>query len=158
MPTRRQSKKTTTGRTTTAAGRPANGSAPIEIRTSAIHGTGCFASREILRGETILEYTGEIIGRTEAVRRDDPSYERYSPYILQLSRDRFIDARLNDGPARFINHSCDCNCDIERLRGRVFVVAARNIPRGTELTYDYDFNDGGKHPCSCGSDRCRGHL
>jgi uncharacterized protein len=158
MPTPRISQQHVTSKNRTASRKNNGDAAPIILRNSAIHGKGCFAAREIRRGEYIVEYTGEVISRSEAIRRDDPAYDKYSPYVLQISRNRFIDARFDDGPARFINHSCDCNCDIERLRGRVFVVAARDIPKGAELTYDYDFNDGGKHPCLCGSTQCRGHL
>ncbi len=130
----------------------------IELRSSSIHGKGCFAARDIRNGERIIEYTGERIDRAEALRRDDPAYEKYSQYIFQVSRNTFIDARLDKGPARYINHSCDCNCDILRLHGRAFIVANRPIKKGEELTYDYDFNDGGKHPCTCGSPRCRGTI
>jgi hypothetical protein len=71
--------------------------------------------------------------------------------------------------ARFINHSCEPNLLVQPvlrpgdsgLRYCVGLFAARDIPRGTELCYDYNYklNATGKvMACHCGAKKCRGRL
>ena len=66
--------------------------------------------------------------------------------------------------ARFVNHSCDPNCRIEKLtvegKPRMALFAGENgIMTGEELTYDYSFKPNGiAQPCYCGSSNCRGVL
>jgi len=49
-----------------------------------------------------------------------------------------IDGSLRSNKARYINHSCAPNCEIDIRNKRVYVFAKRNIKTGEELTYDYD--------------------
>ena len=65
--------------------------------------------------------------------------------------------------ARFINHSCNPNCDIEKWNvlgeWRIGIFANRDIPAGEELSYDYNFQSFGLHKkCYCGEPNCRGFL
>ena len=63
------------------------------------------------------------------------------------------------GTAAFINHCCDANCETDEIDERVWIIAARDIEAGEELTYDYNLYDGEDDaPCLCGSKRCRGSL
>ena len=48
-----------------------------------------------------------------------------------------IDAGVDGNEARFINHSCEPNCESVIENGRVFIDAIRAIEPGEELTYDY---------------------
>jgi SET domain-containing protein len=63
--------------------------------------------------------------------------------MLQMSRDRVIDATRIGGRMRFINHSCEPNCGFEKwvVRGeeRCGVFAIRRVQPGDELTLDYGF-------------------
>lgn len=130
----------------------------VEVRDSAIHGRGCFARRPIAAGERVLEYVGEIIGLDEARRRDVKDGADYSPFVLLLDEGLFIDARDVEQPARRVNHSCAPNCEIRTEGLRAWVVALRDIAPGEELTYDYDFEEGPRTPCSCGAPACRGYI
>ena len=78
-----------------------------------------------------------------------------------------IDGRRGGNDARFINHSCDPNCEIVITRGRVYIHALRDIPEGEELSYDYWYITDESYtlddlrriyPCRCGSSKCRGTL
>jgi hypothetical protein len=66
-----------------------------------------------------------------------------------------------EGVAAFINHSCDPNCEADEIKGRVWIIASRDIQAGEELTYDYNLYDGDlddPSPCFCGASNCRGSM
>ena len=126
----------------------------LVIRKSPIHASGCFTTEAIKKGTFIVEYTGERISVAEADRR----YKgKDHTYLFGLGTgDQVIDG---DGVAAFINHSCDGNCETDEVDGRVWIIAARKIAAGEELTYDYNLYDGDGHaPCRCGSTDCRGTM
>jgi len=86
-------------------------------------------------------------------------------YILQISPDVFVDARRTGGIARFINHSCDPNCTMEKwiVNGhpRMCVFSLRDIKDGEELTFDYQWEKRDERQltkCYCGTRLCRGFL
>jgi SET domain-containing protein len=125
------------------------------IRSSAIHAAGCYTTAAIPKGTRIVEYTGPRMPKAVA----DEAYEekRYT-YLFALEDGvHVIDGH---GTAAFINHSCDPNCETEEdEQARVWIVAARPIQPGEELTYDYNLYDGeGDAPCCCGSTTCRGTM
>lgn len=141
----------------------------IEVQRSGIHGRGVYAARDIKKGERIIEYTGRIISWKEADRvppsdPDDPNHT----FLFSLSDGkRVIDASAARNAARWINHSCDPNCETEETdEGRVFIEALRAIPRGAELHYDYCLVIDEKitkklkreYRCLCGAPNCRGTM
>lgn len=78
---------------------------------------------------------------------------------------QFIDATVKGGRARFINHSCDPNCVLEKWqvggRHRMAVLTRRAVPAGQELSYDYKLEWDGCGQlvlCSCGAQGCKGKL
>lgn len=124
------------------------------IRSSDIHAAGCFTTEPIKKGTYVVEYTGPRLTVEEADRlyqsRDDT-------YLFGLSEGKtVIDGT---GMAAFINHCCDGNCETDEIDGRIWIVAARDIAAGEELSYDYCMYDGDGHaPCRCGAGNCRGTL
>jgi SET domain-containing protein len=53
--------------------------------------------------------------------------------------------------AAFVNHSCEPNCETDQIRGKMWIIALRDIEAGEELTYDYNLYDGEDDaPCLCG--------
>ena len=74
-----------------------------------------------------------------------------------------IDASRKSTMARFLNHSCDPNCETRKWLSLGEMVVGfftkRFIKKGEELTFDYQMVDGalGKR-CTCGSKNCRGSL
>jgi hypothetical protein len=137
---------------------------PFEIRRSPISGKGVFATRRIRKGRRIIEYVGELVSEEEATRRyDDESMETHHTFLFEIDDNTFIDASVNGNEARFINHSCDPNCEAVDEDGRIFIEAVRNIQPGVELTYDYDPNETKaaalkRYPCRCGAKNCRGTI
>ena len=128
----------------------------LVIRSSKIHETGCYTTAPIRQGTRVIEYTGERITVDEADERYDGCFETY---LFGLSDGKYVID--GDGVAAFINHSCEPNCEVDEIDGRIHIIATRDIAVGEELTYDYNLYDGGEDdesPCSCGAKRCRGSL
>ncbi len=124
------------------------------IRSSDIHEAGCYTTSPIRNGARVIEYTGPRVTDAEGERR----YEQRDHTFLFGLRDRktLVDGY---GMAAFINHSCDPNCETDEFDGHIWIIAARNIAAGEELTYDYNLYDGeGEAPCFCGAANCRGTL
>lgn len=128
----------------------------LVIRRSAIHADGCYTTAPIKKGAFVAEYTGKHITIQEA----DALYENsHRTYLFGLTNGtHVIDG---DGIAAFINHSCDPNCEVDEVGGKVIITAIQNIAAGTELTYDYNLYDGDlddSSPCYCGRKKCRGSM
>ncbi len=165
MPTR--SKATTSSRTRPAPTTPASPYAPIEERRSRIHGAGVVALAPIAKGARIVEYTGERITQAEADRRyEDRAYSDNHTFLFQISSRTVVDGGVGGNVSRFINHSCEPNCEVEIVRGRIFVEAKRAITAGEELGYDYSLVRTPEDPpdidavfaCRCGAPTCRGSM
>jgi uncharacterized protein len=139
----------------------------IVVRHSKVHGYGCFARRFIPKGKRIIEYVGERISHKEADRRyEGADVNDNHTFLFIADRRTVIDATRGGNESRFINHSCDGNCESEIEKSRVFIDATRDIEKGAELGYDYqigrDRNDPANvdeiYACRCGSPKCRGSM
>jgi len=148
-----------------ASGRPS--SRRIQMRRSDVHGNGVFAVQDLAEGETLIEYKGEVISWKEALRRHphDPTQPNHTFYF-HIDDGRVIDGNVKGNDARWINHSCEPNCEADEVDGRVYIKALRNIAAGEELNYDYGLIIDepytpkllSEFPCWCGSEQCRGTL
>lgn len=125
------------------------------VRSSEIHAAGVYTTSKYRKGQRIVEYTGPRIAKARA----DELYEgREHTYLFGLDDGRVIDGH---GVAAFINHSCDPNCETDEIRGRVWIIALRDISVGEELVYDYNLWDGDiddPSHCYCGAKSCRGTM
>ena len=139
----------------------------FELRRSAIQGRGAFAVRRIRRGTRIIEYTGEIITDEEADRRyDDEKMDRHHTFLFAVDVNHVIDGARRGNLSRFINHSCDPNCEAVIEENRVYIDALRTIQPGEELVYDYQYERDGEpdeswdrlYACECGAPNCRGSI
>jgi len=137
---------------------------PFEIRASSIQGLGAFATRRIPKGTRLIEYAGERLTPAEAdARYPDVDGERHHTFLFAIDDDVVIDAAVNGNEARFINHSCEPNCDAVVDDGRIWIETIRDIAPGEELAYDYAYVLEERHtpaakrryPCSCGARNCR---
>ena len=139
----------------------------IQVRRSGVHGKGVFALQDLAEGETLIEYVGEIISWDEAQDRHphDPQDPNHTFYF-HVNEDRVIDALHGGNSSRWINHSCNPNCEADEENDRIFIKAIRNIQAGEELNYDYGLiidepytkKLKAEYPCWCGSANCRGTL
>ena len=139
----------------------------LELRTSAIQGTGAFATRAIKKGTRLIEYTGQRISwRTADKRYDDDKMGRHHTFLFTVDDKVVIDGARDGNDARFLNHSCDGNCEAIDDRKRIFIEARRNIRAGEELLYDYQYERTDEHTaedeafyaCRCGAAKCRGSI
>lgn len=141
--------------------------ASLRYDRSSIHQWGLFATRRHSAGEPLIEYVGELV-RLSVVEKRQRMYEREGnngSYIFRLSGDTYIDATRTGGKARFINHSCDPNCETKIMdlfgENHVVIVALRSIAPYEELVYDYkiEFEPKDKRiRCCCGALCCKGWL
>jgi hypothetical protein len=116
----------------------------IEVKDSGIHGSGLFASTNIPVHSKIMIISGEVIDDNECVRREE---EENNVYIFWNEKN-YIDTAKSD-KIKFINHSCEYNCEVEeRDEHTLWLVAAKNILAGEELTIDYGYDEIYDY-CSC---------
>jgi SET domain-containing protein len=140
---------------------------PYVVRRSEIHGSGAFAIRKIRKGEVIDEYTGERITHEEANERyKDRDINDNHTFLYALDEDTVIDGNVGGNDSRFINHLCEPNCVPRVRKGRLFIVALRDIEPGEEIGFSYHIGREDDDPenvdeiyaCRCGSPRCRGTM
>jgi len=142
------------------------------VRHSAIHGTGVFAARDIAAEEEIIEYAGRRLtyAEAEALYPGDDGHT----FLYELNDTYMIDAGVGGNDARWINHSCDPNCEVyleedeggDPARDRLVICAMRPILEGEELTYDYGIyttepitdEERRLWVCRCGAETCKGLM
>jgi uncharacterized protein len=141
----------------------------IEARLSPIHGNGVFASERIKKGERIIRYKGKLRSHDEVDDEYGDIDEDGHTFLFTLNDD-YVDGNI----ARWINHSCDPNCEAtieEHPKGnprkdKVFIEAMRDIAPGEELTYNYGITLDERHTpklkklwgCKCGAKKCTGTM
>jgi SET domain-containing protein len=126
------------------------------IRSSVLHGAGVYTDAPISKGTLVVEYTGP---RLRAKDTDGLYAEGDVTYLFGMNGGKTIIDGF--GMAAFVNHSCDPNCESDQLKGRVWIIAIRDIAAGEELTYDYNIYDaepGEDASCHCGAPNCRGTM
>jgi uncharacterized protein len=146
---------------------------PVTVRRSPIHGTGVFAARDIAAEEEILYYEGRVITHAAADAQTVDDDDGHT-FLFTLNEHYVIDGGVDGNEARWINHSCDPNCepvleeseDGEPARDRMVIQALRPIRAGEELTYDYNLTTDDPltdeicelWACRCGAECCRGVM
>ncbi len=140
----------------------------IVVKNSRIHGRGVYAGRRIKQGERVIEYKGEVITWKEADRRpsSDPDDPHHTFFFSLDDGKHVIDANVGGNAARWINHSCEPNCETDEEDGRVYIEALRDIRPGEELFYDYSLIIDERitptlkkqYRCLCGAKDCRGTM
>lgn len=146
----------------------------IERRQSEIHGNGVFAIEDIAKGERIVRYKGLLRSHAEVDEEYGEVEEDGHTFLFTLNDEYVIDGTHGGNVARWINHSCDPNCEslIEedakdrRNKDKVYVEALRDIKAGEELTYNYGIVLAERHTaklkklwgCRCGAPDCTGTM
>ncbi|NEX63784.1 SET domain-containing protein [Noviherbaspirillum galbum] len=142
-------------------------SGKIIVQDSPVHGKGVFAARDIAEGSRIVEYKGEIISSREAERRENlKPADCFHTFFFSLEDGKIIDGGRLGNSARWINHSCEPNCEAREEDGRVYIYALRDLREGEELNYDYGLILEQRHTpaikkayeCRCGAKTCRHTL
>jgi hypothetical protein len=103
-------------------------------------------------GDLVAEIKGEVVF--------DPDYG--SDYCMDLGVGCVLEP---DPPFRYLNHSCEPNCELlicddedQAVPLRLCLFATQKIQPGDELTIDYAWAADSAIPCQCGSRACRGWI
>lgn len=128
----------------------------VEFRGSQIHGMGGYARKRIPNETYIIEYVGEKITKEASALLCDKD----NRYIFTYDDDYDLDGSVDWNLARWINHSCEANCETIDDDGKIWIAAMRDIEPDEELTFNYcyDLDDYKAHPCRCGSNQCVGFI
>ena len=125
-----------------------------EVRESAIHGRGLFATGDITKGEIVAVKGGHIVDRKTLRAKITPML---GPVEIQIGDDLFI-APVSDEERQlsmlYLHHSCDPNLGV---RGEITLAAMRDIRASEELTHDWAMTDDDDYSieCNCGAANCR---
>ncbi|KAJ3241207.1 DNA-binding transcription repressor [Chytriomyces hyalinus] len=136
----------------------------LEICLTNGRGFGIRTTNAIPKNKLVMEYCGEVIDQETCLERMRTVYAHTQHYyFLNYDKGEVIDGCRKGSDARFVNHSCDPNCRIEKWSANgeyhVGIFADKDIEMGSELTYDYKFESfGPMKKCLCGGRKCRGFL
>ena len=100
---------------------------------------------------------GEIFGEILDDHPEDSSY------VMELPSGKLLEPAA---PLRFLNHSCDPNCELfywfeetESVQeDRLWLQTIRPIEPGAELLIDYSWPADAAIECRCGAENCRGWI
>jgi len=153
---------------------PAKPKPDIQLRRSTIHGNGVFATRIIPKGARIVRYMGLLRTHDEVDAAYGGMEETGHTFLFTLNDDYVIDGNIKGNIARWINHSCEPNCEAvveeddqgRAHRDKVFIEALRRIKPGEELTFNYGITLAERHTpklkalwgCRCGAPTCTGTM
>ena len=134
----------------------------VAVRDSSVHGRGVYAMELITKGTRIIEYTGERVSWEAAPNDEDDPHT----FNFGLDNGEVINPKIGGNDARWINHSCEPNCEAVEEDDRIFIDAIRDIEPGKELFYDYALEidepiteeSKKKYACRCRSSKCRGTM
>ena len=126
------------------------------VGKSRIAGKGLFTAQAIKKGARILQYIGEKIAKAESEKR----LAQGNAYIFAFNDHWDIDGKVLRNKARYINHSCDPNCEVHKTSRTIWIVALRDLKAGEELAfnYGYELDDEMAQPCTCGAEHCCGYI
>ena len=129
-------------------------------KKSGINNLGLFAKSDINKGEKVIEYKGRKFTHKQ-VEENDRFDNSKAIYLFTLNERYVLDGDAKTNTAKYINHSCDPNCEVDIINGKIWIIAIKDIKKGDELSYDYGFGydaDFRQFPCKCGSKNCCGYI
>lgn len=142
----------------------------IQVRLSPIHGNGVFAASDLTAESRVIEYQGTRLTHAQADKTYAGNAETGHTFLFTLNDRYVIDANLGGNAARWINHSCEPNCQAflieypgrDRKRDRVVIETLRPLKAGEELAYNYAITLDERHTprlkklweCRCGAATC----
>ncbi|KAJ3211865.1 histone methyltransferase set2 [Entophlyctis luteolus] len=140
--------------------------APITVVKTDLKGFGLMATQNIKKGQFVIEYVGEVIPQSMFLKRVREYSEQGVKhfYFMSIKSEEVIDAYKKGNHARFMNHSCAPNCELQKwvvnTQVRMGFFAISDIAEGEELTFDYKFERYGAEPqiCYCGQPSCKGII
>ncbi len=146
----------------------------LQLRRSPIHGNGVFAARDLPAGFRVIQYKGALRTHEDIDQVYGGDADSGHTFLFTLNEQYVIDGNDHGNIARWINTSCDPNCEAvivenpkgNRARDRIFIETRRAVRAGEELTYDYGITLDEPHTprlrkiwaCRCGTRKCTGTM
>lgn len=117
-------------------------------------------------GALIGEYIGEVIDLDMMLERKEMYTQKGNThhFFMNLTPKIVLDATAKGAKTRFLNHSCDPNCELQKwtVNGefRLGFFSTRTIEALEEVTFDYKYDRDSDvaQECFCGADNCRGLI
>eukprot|EP00128_Syssomonas_multiformis_P018103 Colp12_sorted_trinity150504_noHs@23535 len=118
----------------------------LEVFDAEVKGKGVRTALPIEKSVFVCEYSGDLISRAEAAKREKkyaetPEVGCYMYYFSHKNKGYCVDATMTGGIGRYINHSKNGNlytrCVVVDEVPRLIFRASRDIKAGEELEYDY---------------------
>ena len=134
-----------------------------EVFRSRSCGYGLRMLENVQSGRVIIEYLGQVVTCDEGKRRMATYRDCDDFYFMSLGNGLMLDAKSMGSNARFVNHSCDPNCVLQKWNvlgeTRLVIVATKSIVVGEEISYNYNYYDDDlgdipRQVCMCGADNC----
>ena len=97
-----------------------------------------FSRRNFYKGDKVIEYKGKPYTHKQ-VEEDDRFDNSKAIYLFTLNKKIVLDGNIKSNTAKYINHSCNPNCEVDIIKGKIWILAIKDIKRGDELSYDYGF-------------------
>jgi hypothetical protein len=114
---------------------------------------GLFADRAFRRNQTILKIVGRVVHHKILWNTGGT----FADNCYRFGPETYLDP--GDHPSRYANHSCAPSAGVKKFNNQLFLFAATDIKRGSEITFDYSTilgdDDIWTMRCKCGSDGCR---
>lgn len=129
-------------------------------KKSGINNWGLFASKAIAKGDKVIEYKGKKYTHKQ-VDEDEKFDNSKAIYLFTLNKKYVLDGDTKTNTAKYINHTCDPNCEVDIVKGKIWISAIKDIKPGEELSYDYGFGYDENYKqfrCKCGSKICCGYI
>jgi hypothetical protein len=133
-------------------------------------GHGLRVTDNVAAGTVILEYTGEVIDLAECEMRRRSLKASDHFYLASLCAGVALDAKRFGSKARFANHSCNPNCELQKwtIQGQpvLALVSIKDLKPFEQLTYNYQYYEDGldklngtiRQTCRCGEKNCSGII
>lgn len=120
----------------------------IYICSSQIDGFGVSIGENVKKDEIISCIKGTMQFKVNKTLKDTFA----NPDWVGIAKNQWIDPVK---PYKFLNHSCNPSAGV---KGKVTLVALRDMREGEEVTIDYSTIEGDPHwqmKCACGEKNCR---
>jgi hypothetical protein len=133
----------------------------LRVARSPIQGFGVFADESIPKQRKVIEYTGKRMSVREYDRETAESRARRRMRVCFFCYTRRwgVDGAIGGSGAELINHGCEPNIKVRKMRGHILYFSCRRIRAGEELLVDYHIDPRTvKYQCNCGSPKCRGTI
>lgn len=135
------------------------------VHQSPISNKGFYAIKDLAKKTLIIQYKGQRIPLSKVDERLKEQIKNNLILLFYLCDDDYnpiacIDASVNGNDAKYINHSCNPNCEPKYFGDEIWLLAKKDIKAGDELTYNYSFTAdiAINFPCNCKSDNCRKYI